>query len=260
MSLEVTTRLFWAAGFLGHLVLLAVLFTKGRSRQFPFFTALIGLNVFKTSTLFLVGRFGSDATYLRTYMAVWLLDVLLQIAVAYEVAAHVFRPLGRWAPDVRTGLLVLGLGSLAIATGLTWMAAPGASKWEFAALIKANFFSSVLFGELLLGMVILSVTVGLPWRTHVARIAYGLGAYAVVCVLIEAGHALYSGLQGATLGAVLTLSRNGTYLMVLGFWIATLWQDAPAGRELPKEMREELSKLQSRLAYDLYTIRNWRKP
>lgn len=253
-------RLFWAAGFFGHLVLLAVLFRKDRARRFPFFTALIAFEVVRTVVLFVEREHGTRAAYLWTYLAVSLVDLSLQLAVAYEVASHVFRPMGRWATDVRSGLIWLGWGSLAVASGLTWLAAPSSPQWKFAALIKGNFFSASLLSELFLGMVVLSVTVGLPWRTHVARIAYGLGAFSVLDVLIEVAHTIYGGVYQANLGEVLTTTRKVLYLLVLGFWIVTLWQEAPETRELPEEMREQISRLQARLAYDLYTIRNWRKP
>lgn len=251
--------LFWAAGFFGHILLLVVLVVRRRAKRFPFFTALIASNILRTSVLFLVRHHGTDAAYLWAYMVLGSVDVALQVAVAYEVASHVFRPLGRWAPDIRRGMFWLGWGSLAIASGLTWMASSGAAKWQFTVLIKANFFSATLLSQLFLGMLVLSTTVGLPWRTHVVRIGIGLGTYSILDVLIEAAHTLYSGIYKANISETLTWVRMVLYLGVLAFWIVSLWHDAPEPRELSDEMREQLSSLQSRLAYDLYTIRNWRK-
>ena len=249
----------WVAGLFGHILLLAVLLIRHRAVRFPFFTALIAFAVLKTAVLFYVSRHSIESVYVRTYFVMLVVDVSLQFLVVCEVAWHVFRPLGRWAPDVRRGLQVLGCISLAAASALTWLAAPGALRREFAVVIKANFFSSVLLGELFLGMVVLSTTVGLPWRTHVARIAYGLGFYSLIDVLIEAGHTLYGASQSYP-AYLLTMTRHVIYLIILGGWIVTLWQDAPEPRELGQEMREQIHKLQLRLAYDRYTIRNWRRP
>lgn len=260
MSLNEIGLVFWAAGFAGHVVLLTVLLVRHRAKAFPFFTALIGSDVLKTAILFLVRRNGNDRAYLWAYLVLALVDVVLQCAVVGEVAWKVFRPLGQWAPDIRGGLIFLATGSLVVASGLTLMATSESSKWQLVALGKANFFSSVLFAELFIGMVVLSVMVGLPWRTHIARIAYGLGVYATLTILIEAGHTLYGGLYGARVGDVLISARQGLYLCVLGYWIVTLWQEAPEPREMGSEMREQLQKLQQRLAYDLYTVRPWRKP
>lgn len=260
MPLSGIGLLFWVAGFSGHLLLLGVLFGRCRARQFPVFTTLICSDVLRTLVLFLVRRSGNLAAYLWAFLVLGFLDVALQFGVVYEVAAHVFRPLGRWAPDVRRGLTWLISGSLAVASVLTWMAAPSASRWEFNTLIKAGFFSSAMLSELFLGMVVLSVTVGLPWKTHVARIAQGLGAFSILDVLIEAGHTLYGGVYQAHVNEVLTSARQVLYLAVLGYWVVTLWQEAPEPRELPAEMREQLRSLATRLSYDLYTIRKWRKP
>jgi hypothetical protein len=260
MPLGGVGRLFWAAGFLGHALLLAVLFVKRRAPQFPFFTALIASNLLRTTILFAVISLGSETSYTWTYLGLSLVDITLQFGVLYELASHVFRPLGRWAPDVRSGMHWLGWGSLVVASVLTWMASSGAATWEFTVLRRGNFFSSVLLSELFLGLLVLSVTVGLPWKTHEARIAQGLGAYSILDVLIEAGHTLYGSVYQASLGEVLTFSRHVVYLLALGYWIVTLWRDAPDTHELSKEMRKELERLQARLAYDLYTIRNWRKP
>ena len=111
-----------------------------------------------------------------------------------------------------------------------------------------------------MGLGVLSVTAGLPWKTHVARIAHGLGAYSLVDVAIEAGHNVYGLGYRAGTDEVLTYARMLLYLACLGYWIVTLWQDAPEPRELPAEMRAQLRSLQARVAYDLGTIRTWRKP
>ncbi len=260
MPLSGIDLLFWVAGFVGHLLLLGVLFGRRRAAQFPIFTALIAFNIVRSPILFFVLDYGSVATYFRAYVLLGLLDLLLQLGVVYEVAFHVFRPLGGWAPDVRRGLKWLIWGSLAVASALTWLAAPGSTKWQMAALLKGLFFSAALMSELFLGLVVLSVTVGLPWKTHVARIAHGLGVYSVLDVAIEAGTTLYSGAKQAGIQHALISTRFVVYLICVGYWIVTLWQEAPESRTLPPEVRKQLNGLQARLAYDLYTIRKWRRP
>ena len=133
MPLSNLDRLLWAVGLCGHLLLLGVLFGRRRAVRFPFFTTLIAASVLRTLTLFVVHR-NSDA-YALVYMGTDGLDVLLQLAVVYEVAWHTFRPLGRWAPDARRGMAVLIGGSLLIASLLTWLSAPGAPDWRAALLV-----------------------------------------------------------------------------------------------------------------------------
>lgn len=261
MPLSGLDRLLWAAGLLGHVVLLAVLFSRKRAARFPAFTALIGCNVVRTLLLFeFFRRYGTGDRYLVAYLVTETVDVLLQLAVVYEVASHVFRPLGRWAPDTRRNLPALIWGSLAVALLLTWMTAPTGFRWVVALVVRGTFFSSLLMSELCVGFIVLSVTVGLPWKTHVARIAHGLGAYSIIDVVLGAGRTLFRSGEGAEVHHALTMARKIVYLLCLVYWIVTLWQEAPQPRAVPPEMLEELRALQARVAYDLYTLRNWRKP
>ncbi len=101
MHLSGIDLFFWAAGFIVHLVLLFVLFYRHRARVFPFFTALILLNVVRTVVLYLVLHYGSKDGYFYTFWSLAVLDVVAQLGVVYEVASRVFRPLDVWAPDVR---------------------------------------------------------------------------------------------------------------------------------------------------------------
>ena len=260
MPLSTLDRLLWAAGLAGHGVLLAVLFSRGRARFFPAFTALIAASILRTALLYVTHRSASERTYFVTFVGVSFVDVLLQFAVVYEVASHVFRPLGHWAPDARRGMRALSWGSLLVAGGLAWLAAPVTETWTTSAVLKADFFCSALMSELCVGMIVLSLTVGLPWRPHVARIAHGLGAYSVIDVAIGAGHALYATEYGGQVQEALTYSRKLVYLACLGYWIVTLWQDAPQPRELPAAMRAHLRALETQLADNLVTLRGWRKP
>lgn len=260
MTVSGPDRLFWAAGLLGHVVLLAVLFARGRARQFPVFTALIAASVLRTVVLFFA-RGSAVHTYFSLYWTLAIIiDVLLQSAVVYEMATHVFRPLGRWAPDARRGMTWLVVSSLVLAGLLAALAAPANTRTPEKWVARGSFFSSAVMSELFVGMVVLSVTVGLPWRTHVARISHGLGAFSLFDVLIEAGHTLYGAAYHARADVILTHVRMLLYLGCLAYWIVTLWRDAPAPRELPPDVRKHLRGLQSRLAYDLYTLRSWRKP
>jgi hypothetical protein len=140
--------------------------------------------------------------------------------------------------------------------GLTWLATPTARIWEQVLVIRGDFFSSTLMSELFVGMIALSVTVGLPWRTHVARISQGLGIYSIICILIEAGHS-YLGLAHDTQAyATLSHLRMVAYLFCIAYWVETLWCNAPQSKELPDDMRRRLVMLQRRVAYNLYRIGN----
>jgi hypothetical protein len=247
--------LFWAAGFGAHLILLSVLWIRRRFTVFPVFTAFIVANVLRTAALSLVQIYGTRASYFYTYWSLAVLDTALQLCVVYEMYSLTFRPLGRWARDLRGAFMWLVTGSIAVAAGLTWLAAPHARLWMQVVIIKGGFFSSAWMSELFVGMVVLAVNAGLPWKTHVARISQGLGVFSIFDVLIEAGHS-YLGLERDSLTyTALSHFRMTIYLFCLVYWIVMLWRNAPDSKKLSDKMRGQLLQLQNIVDSDLEKIR-----
>ncbi len=66
----------------------------------------------------------------------------------------------------------------------------------------------------------LSGMAGLPWKTHVARIAQGLGFYSMVGILTEAGHNVFS--RDSATYQTLSYLRMTTYLLSASYWIVML--------------------------------------
>jgi hypothetical protein len=256
MHLTGIDLLFWAAGFVAHVVLLVVIWVRRRATTFPFFTILIASYVIRTVVLYFIVLMGSKHAYLIAYLSLGSLDLILQLCVVYEMASHVFRPLGNWAPDARVKLAWIVLASIAIGAGLTWLSAiPPSHTLLQTILIRGNFFSSVLMTELFVGMVALSVTIRLPWKTHAARIAQGLGFYSFVWILIAAGQS-YLGIEhDVRISADLTYLRMMTYLICAGYWITTLCVEAPAPQALPKEMEQHLLVLHRQVEAYLQRLR-----
>jgi hypothetical protein len=259
MHLTGFDRFTWAAAFYGHLLLLFVIFARGRAKAFPFFTAYIAENIVKTAALYLILNHLSFDAYSGAYLFFATADEVLQLLVFYELAVHVFCPTGVWASDVRKTFVGLICASVLVALALTWLSAPHTSSATQTFILRANFLSAALMSELFVGMVALSATAGLPWKTHVARIAQGLGAYSLVCVAKDIA-VNYIGLgQDTHVIAELNHLRVLTYLVCETFWIVMLWQEAPAPRELPEAMRVQIYTLQRQVEYDLVRIRGWRK-
>jgi hypothetical protein len=251
--------LFWAAGFLGHLGLLLVLWYRNRARVFPFFTALITLGVTQTIVLYFVLHYGTRASYAATYWSLAILDTVLQLCVVYEIAARVFRPLDVWAEDVRSSFVLLVNLSLLIAFGLAWLASAPARTWMQDVTNKGNLFASALLSELFVAMMALSINAGLPWRSDVAKIAQGLGAYSLISVLVDTGHS-YFGI-GREQPAFILIShvRMAAYLGCVTYWLVNLWPEERPARSMTNEMREEMFTLQTRVAYHLRDLRSRKK-
>jgi hypothetical protein len=256
MHLSGIDLLFWLLGFLENLGLLVVLVYRRRAERFPFFTALITLNVIRTIVLYLVLRYSTRDGYFYSYWSLSVLDTILQLCVVYEVASRVFRPLDVWAHDVRSSFVwLLGL-SLSVAFLLTWLASPPARTWMQSFTTKGNLFTAALQSELFVAMMALSIHVRLPWRTHVAKIAQGLGAYSLLGVLIETGHSYFG--VGRELPTFIVLShvRMAAYLVCVNYWVISLWRKERPVRTMTPEMREKMFTLQMLLEYDLDDLRS----
>jgi hypothetical protein len=253
MHLTGTMLMLWAAAFTAHVLLLVVLLTRHHAKTFPVFTTLIAVNVLNAFVLYPIAIHGTKHTYLIAYFAFAVLDLVLQLSVTYELASHVFCPTGTWAPDIRNGFLVLVLVSLAVAFGLACLPSPPQRLVLARLLDRGNLFSSALQCELFVGMIAFSSTAGLPWKTHVARIAQGLGFYSLIGLFTEAGHNILPSNSAAY--EVLTNLRISVYLLCASYWIVMLWLPAPAPQELPTEARRQLFTLQRRVAYDLRRLR-----
>jgi len=213
------------------------------------------MNIVRSVTLYAVFHHGSRDAYLVTYTALATVDFVLQLCVAYELAAHVFCPTGTWAPDVRKPFLILVVVGVIFATALACMPTPPEKTILKSLLDRTNLFSSALLCELLVGMIGFSVTARLPWKTHVARIAQGLGFYSLLGLLIAGGYTMIGQVRTSALSQQLTLFRLTTYLICVSYWIVMLWLEAPAPKELPEEMRRQLFTLQARVEYDLRKFR-----
>jgi hypothetical protein len=249
----------WAATFLGHILLLLVLWKRHRAGDFPVFTTLIAANVARSIALYVVLHHLSHRAYFYSYWSMAVVDMVLQLLVFYELAVHVFCPVGVWARDVQKTFIGLVCGSVLVALLLTALASPATRTPVQAVVIRGSFFSATLISELFIGMMALSVTAGLPWKTHVARIAQGLGAYSLVS-LVTGAAANYFGVSHDThIYTALARVSVLTYLMCEAYWIVMLWREAPAPRELPEAMRMQIYSLQKQVEYDLIRIRSWRR-
>ncbi len=255
MRLTSVDNLLWALSFLGHWILLGVLVLRRRAATFPVFTTLIVVNIFRTMVLFLTLRLGSSESYFYTYWTLAIVDTALQLAVAYELASKVFRPLGAWAPDVRRSFkAILGV-SVAIAGAMTWLAAPPTRTLRLAIVIRGDFFVSALMAELFVAMVALSVTLGLPWRTHVARIAQGLGTFSMYCIFTDAAHSYFGSDLVVDRYRLLSRLQIMLYLGCVAYWSVALAMKEPEPRRMPQQLHDELRRLQGRAALMLKSLR-----
>jgi hypothetical protein len=124
----------WVVGFLDDVILLGVLIAKHRGRRFPIFTSLIALYISRPIALSLVHRYGRDAAYYSAY----------------------------WAPGIRRTFLWMIAAGVAVSAAPAWLFEPVKRIPLGAGTLRGNFSTSVLINKLFVGMIMLSVTTGLP--------------------------------------------------------------------------------------------------
>jgi hypothetical protein len=254
MHLTWTMLFFWAAGTALQVVLLVVLLTRHRATTFPIFTVFTAFNIVRAVVTYPIAMRGTNThSYYVAYFAFAILDFALQFWITYELASHIFRPTGTWAPDVRKGVLILTIASFVVAAALVCIPSPPEKTLLGTLLDRGNLFSSALQCELFIGMIALSATARLPWKTHVARIAQGLGFYSLIGLLLDASQNVL--VRSSASFIAVDYIRDVTYLLCETYWIVMLWKEAPAPQELPEETRMQLFTLQRRVAYDLRKLR-----
>lgn len=260
MGLSGVQQFLWASCFAANCVLLAVLLLRKRAASFPAFTLIIAFAIAKTIALFSIAlRYGINHSrpYFDAYWSLAYVYDVLQLVVFYELARHVFCPTGTWARDTRRAFQWLIAASVLVALSLALLASPSSTRWYQTYLLRSDFFVSALMSELFVGMMVLAASAGLPWKTHVARIAQGFGIGAILSLAMDGANNYFGLGHGHFVYALLGNAGRFCTLGFTGFWIVTLWREAPAPRELPEAMLMQIYTLQRRVESDLGRIRNW---
>lgn len=193
MSVPISiSYIIWAAGGLGCLLALGLVFHNRLLRQFPFFSLYLAFHIIEQLVAILVYRhFGRDSwAYLYEWWAAQGVGIGLRFGVIWEIFSHVFRPYEglrhagalafRWA-------IVL----LLVAAIVAAVAGP-AHEPDFArnlalkgGVVLERSLDVVQCGLLLL-LFLFASYFALTWRNYVFGIALGFGVIASVELLAAA--------------------------------------------------------------------------
>jgi hypothetical protein len=117
----------------------------------------------------------------------------------------------------------------------------------------------LLLSELFVVMMALSINARLPWKTHVAKIAQGLGAFSLISVLVDTGDS-YFGISREQPAFVLISHVSMTaYLGCVTYWMINLWPNEQPTRMMTHEMRKKMFTLQMQVDYYLRDLRSRKK-
>src|ERR1700690_518892 len=138
---SMTNHLIWAAGLLGDLLLLTVLFMRKRATRFPWFTLFIVFYLLRSVGLAAALHFSGRPVHLFATMILDLMDILLQCAVLAELTWIALRPLG--------GIRRFTMPLLLVASGILIVlrVAPSSHSSVRATLALMHFLLSVLMME-----------------------------------------------------------------------------------------------------------------
>jgi hypothetical protein len=213
-----TNHLIWVAGLLGHLLLLAVLFTRKRVARFPWFTLLIIFYLLRSIGLAATLHFSGHPAHRFALLILDLTDVLLQCAVLAELTWIALQPLG--------GIRRITLPLLLVASGIliVMRLAPARHTTLRMDLVLLHFLLSVLMVEWTIMLAFLLRPLALSWRSHVAAISFGFGIYSAA--LLAGGSYFTIGREMSDY-VVFSFFRISVYLLILLFWAIALWFKEP---------------------------------
>lgn len=202
----------WYGGTALQLAVLILLVWRRLLREFPIFALYTAHEVLKSIALRFV-PYGSNAAFYG-YWANEAIDIILGIAIIYEIYRHVFKryealqSLGsivfRWCLIVLTG----------VAFCLATMPSPGDTPVMRGVLVLGIGGTLIRTG-LLLVLFIFASTFGLTWKHYAFGIAMGLAVYYSVD-LANLATRIHNGSAGTL---AFQFARMGAYCFALVLWV-----------------------------------------
>jgi hypothetical protein len=214
----------WIAGTAALGGLFGVMLFKGRARQFPFFTTLVGFDAASSVALYLV--YSHARLYNPLYYTVQVVDFLLQLAVVAEIARKVFKPFGKWAAGARSFWIAACGLSLVLALGMTFVASPHAPTSTWAAVIKGELFAMMFTCMISIAVLVTARRHGLAWRDHVIGLAQGWTFWAFVTFAVTTCQSYL----GFVNGWYIWLDHVGVLAGISSqiYWITVFWREEPS--------------------------------
>ncbi|MGD0736525.1 MAG: hypothetical protein ABR976_15455 [Terracidiphilus sp.] len=237
-------QVLWTLSFASLLVLLVVLLGRERSRRFKFFTIAIVLVALER----LIGKllFGRVAPmqFYEVFIPLAVLSALVSVLVLVELARKAFVGLERRAWIVNS-LGMLAVGAVVVAEWGKWPAWQTVTAGTTLAVLellqaasqKINLLSNVLTVELALLVLFFGRRFKAGWRSHTQAILIGLSTASIAQMLRDGVWQLIA-MKAAPKTQVeynhiigirdkLSTANEIVYLVVVVWWIVSLWIDEP---------------------------------
>lgn len=208
----------WALGFVLNALLLVVLLAKRSYKGRPFFSAWMLQALLASASLFFITRYGSEQLYSVVYWRTAYIEVLLQIAVAFEFARKALCHRGKWV-DGTKGIF---LGSLVFASALSlifavWIQPVVRDRDYF--YLRVDLFASLLVFAIAVCTVSIAYTLGSIWNKDEL---YWLGGFIVWSAAGAFNDTLHAYWRTADHFASLELVETAIGQGVVLYWICLL--------------------------------------
>jgi hypothetical protein len=238
-------QVLWTLTFAALLVLIVVLMGRDRVRRFPWFTFSIVLTALRLLTNRLLHDKLPPITMAEIAVPLMALSGLVGLLVLVEMARYAFRRASARAWLI-WGLVLLAMGAVVLWKWGQW------PNWKVVSFdtpiaklqlmqllaIKTGLLTDVL--AVLLGLLIVAfgARYGAGWRSHVQRIMIGLSTASLAQIASQAileiiarhtvvnSREVYERLMN--LQDKLLNTTSLVYVLVLIWWIVSLWIDEPA--------------------------------
>jgi hypothetical protein len=222
-SHSAVTAWIWGLSIILQLTLFIALFNRGIARDAPLFTNFVGFYLLRSVLLYVMFDDISVEEYGSMYNFLLLLDVLVQIGLAAELARKLVTDQGSWTSNrilyIVSGLLIASLG--------TWLAVrltPQAS----IRLDRSQLFFSII--------AILLFIASFRSSSYLLRtIAQGWGLFSIINFAADIGRVFAAASEHPRHYAAWSYALAGAYLIVVVFWLVTL--RAPAKRAAPTHLK-----------------------
>src|ERR1035437_8193032 len=144
MNLSALDWMLVAATSLGNTALFTVLIVRRRWKDFTVFTVFMGFETVLSPVLYALFQLGSRSWYARVYWSQTLIDFVLQLGIALEIARIVLRPTGTWVRDARKQFFFWSAAGILFAAALPWLVTPPAATLLGRLIVRGNLFTSLV--------------------------------------------------------------------------------------------------------------------
>ena len=222
----------WITGFCLSCALLATLTVTQRWRSEPCFTSWVAFTIATAVLLFLVLHTRLQPLYTFFYWCLAAVDLVLQIAVVFEIAKSVLMRRAAWVATAGHQFRNAAILSLIPAACLALYLRPVAESSLDAIYARCNLFMTLLVCFMFLAVVRASQRYGLAWNQHTQKLGYGLLCWNICSFITDTLHYYW-----ATFGHFLGLEyvRIGSFQLATLYWIiVTARTDPGASQDTPR--------------------------